>query len=436
MIKVNVEYANPFLKESEDYTNKVHTIHHMIHNQTGKGNDFLGWLEQPICIDVEELKQIKSAAKKIKEQSNVLVVIGIGGSYLGGKAAIELLTDPYKKETEVIFAGYHMSSKETLSLKEYLKDKEFSLNIISKSGTTTEPAIAFRVFKELLILKYGDSYRDRIYVTTDPNKGSLRALANKEGYQTFSIPSNIGGRFSVLTAVGLLPMAVAGINISSVLEGAKKAYYDFLKEDNEAYVYALTRYKLYNQSKAIEILVSYSPSFETLQKWWIQLFGESEGKDGKGLYVSSATFSTDLHSLGQMIQDGKRNIFETIIKVKKPNQDIFIPYQEEDGDDLNYIANKTLEEVNEKAFLGTLIAHSEGNVPNIIIELEKMDEIHFGYLVYFFFKAIAMSAYLIDVNPFNQPGVEAYKKNMFALLGKKGFEEQKKELEKKLKITR
>ncbi|NMA04816.1 MAG: glucose-6-phosphate isomerase [Acholeplasmataceae bacterium] len=431
MIKVNDEFTKQFIKE-EDLSKKIVEIHKMIHNKTGKGNDFLGWLSQP-NISIQELERLKAASRKIRKESTVLVVIGIGGSYLGAKAGIELLTDPYKKDFEVIFAGYHMSDKMTSSLLSYLEDKDFSINVISKSGTTTEPAIAFRLFMNLLVKKYGKKADERIYITTDPKDGALRGIAISKNYPRFTIPKDIGGRFSVLTAVGLLPMAVAGIDIDEILNGAKKAYKDLLNEHNSAYDYAALRYKLYKAGKDIEILVSYDPRFEYLKKWWIQLFGESEGKDGKGLYVSNATFSTDLHSLGQMIQDGKRNLFETVIKVKEEEKDTIIPYSENNLDGLNYLEGKALSEINNKAFLGTLIAHNEGNVPNIIIEIEKVDAYNFGYLVYFFFKAVAMSAYLLDVNPFNQPGVEEYKRNMFALLGKKGYEDLANELKKKLK---
>ena len=432
MIKVNNTFATSFYKET-DLSKQRKQIHEMIHNKTGKGNDFLGWVEQPINPNVEEIKRIKVAAEKIRKQSQVLVVIGIGGSYLGAKAAIELLTDPFKKDFDVIFAGYHMSGAMTKSLLNYLKDKDFSINVISKSGTTTEPAIAFRLLKQLLIEKYQDKADERIYVTTDPDKGALRAVAIEKNYPRFLIPQDIGGRFSVLTAVGLLPMAAAGIDIDQVLLGAKDAYYAYLKEDNAAYTYALTRYQLYQADKKIEIMVSYDPRFEYVSKWWIQLFGESEGKENKALYVSNATFSTDLHSLGQLIQDGERNLFETIIKVRETNQDVNVPFDKDNLDHLNYLADKSLESINHKAFEGTLLAHTEGGVPNIIIEIDKVDAYNFGYLVYFFFKAIAMSAYLLDVNPFNQPGVEDYKRNMFALLGKSGFETLKKALEEKLK---
>mgnify|MGYP000854751771 CR=1 FL=1 len=435
MIKVNEKYALPYIKKRYATKEDVKRIHKSIHEKTGKGNDFLGWVDQPNNIDLEELKRIKEAAELIRQQSKVLLVIGIGGSYLGAKAALEFLKTPFREnELEVIFAGYHISGAYTNALVNYLKDKDFSINVISKSGTTTESAIAFRIFKDLLYEKYGEKEADkRIFVTTDKEKGALKMLSNEKGYPTFVVPDDIGGRYSVLSAVGLLPMAAANINIDEVLEGAKKAYHDLSKVDNEAYKYALLRYDFYMSGTPIEMLINYEPSLLYLSEWWKQLFGESEGKDHKGLFVSSASFSTDLHSLGQMIQDGPRIMFETVLKIKETDGDYKIPYDEEDLDGLNYIAGKTLTAVNEKAFLGTLLAHNAGGVGNIIIEINKQDEFNFGYLVYFFFKACAMSAYLLDVNPFDQPGVESYKKNMFALLGKPGFEELRKELEKKLK---
>lgn len=435
MIKVTDKYALPFLKERNVSDDKVKEIHQMIHEKSGKGNDFLGWVDQPLNFDYDEVKRIKEAVKKIKQNSSVLLVIGIGGSYLGAKAALEFLTDPFKeKDVEVIFAGHQISGTYTNSLVNYLKDKDFSINVISKSGTTTEPAIAFRIFKDLLYEKYGAKEADkRIYVTTDKEKGALKTLANTKGYETFVVPDDIGGRYSVLSAVGLFPMAAAGIDIDQVLEGAKKAYNDLLDINNEAYKYAKLRYDFYKGGTQVEMLVNYEPSLLYLSEWWKQLFGESEGKDGKGLFVSSASFSTDLHSLGQMIQDGPRIMFETVLKIKETQSDFNIPYDEADLDGLNYLKGEKLTSVNEKAFLGTLLAHNDGGVGNIVLEIEKQDEFNFGYLVYFFFKACAMSAYLLDVNPFDQPGVESYKINMFALLGKPGFEEVKKELEKKLK---
>ncbi len=435
MIKVIDKYAVPFLKKRNVSDDEVKKIHQMIHNKTGKGNDFLGWVDQPLNFDYDEVKRIKEAVKQIKKDSTVLLVIGIGGSYLGAKAGLEFLVDPFKKgDVEVIFAGHQISGTYTNSLIEYLKDKDFSINVISKSGTTTEPAIAFRIFKNLLYEKYGVEEADkRIYVTTDKEKGALKTLANAKGYETFVVPDDIGGRYSVLSAVGLFPLAAAGIDIDQVLEGAKKAYDDLLDINNEAYKYAKLRYDFYKGGTSVEMLVNYEPSLLYLSEWWKQLFGESEGKDGKGLFVSSASFSTDLHSLGQMIQDGPRIMFETVLKIKETKSDFNIPYDEADLDGLNYLKDEKLTTVNEKAFLGTLLAHNDGGVGNVVIEINKQDEFNFGYLVYFFFKACAMSAYLLDVNPFDQPGVESYKINMFALLGKPGFLEVKKELEKKLK---
>lgn len=435
MIKVIDKYALPFIKKDYTTIDDITKIHEMIHNKTGKGNDFLGWVDQPAKINEDELKQIKEAAKTIKEQSEVLVVVGIGGSYLGAKAALEFLKDPFDKDgLEVVFAGHHISGSYINSLVNYLNDKDFSINVISKSGTTTEPAIAFRILKELLYEKYGEKEGDkRIYVTTDKDKGALKILANEKGYPTFVVPDDIGGRYSVLSAVGLLPMAAANIDIYQVLAGAKKAYDDLLEVNNEAYKYAKLRYNFYKSGTLVEMLVNYEPSLIYLSEWWKQLFGESEGKNQKGLFVSSASFSTDLHSLGQMIQDGPRIMFETVVKIKEMKTDYTIPNLEVDLDGLNYLQGKTLSSVNEKAFLGTLLAHNDGGVGNIIIELNKQDEYHFGYLVYFFFKACAMSAYLLDVNPFDQPGVESYKENMFALLGKSGFEKIKEKLENKLK---
>lgn len=435
MIKVIDRYAKPFIGKSYVEKKEVERIHQMIHEKTGKGNDFLGWVDQPINFDENEIKQIKEAVKAIKNQSEVLLVIGIGGSYLGAKAAIEFLNKPFQENNvEVIFAGYQISGSYTKALVEYLKNKDFSINVISKSGTTTEPAIAFRIFKNLLYEKYGEEEADkRIFITTDKEKGALKTLANKKGYPTFVVPDDIGGRYSVLSAVGLLPMAVSGINISEILKGAKKAYNDLLDVNNEAYKYAQLRYDFYKNNVLVEMLVNYEPSLLYLSEWWKQLFGESEGKDKKGLFVSSASFSTDLHSLGQMIQDGPRIMFETVLKIKETADDFEIPFDEEDLDGLNYLAGKKLSSVNEKAFLGTLLAHNAGDVGNIILEIERQDEFNFGYLVYFFFKACAMSAYLLDVNPFDQPGVESYKENMFALLGKPGFEKLRKSLEKQLK---
>ena len=436
MIKINQKHVLSFLNDNPKFVDeRAKSIHKMIHEKTGKGNDFLGWLELPLNYDKEEYARIKASALKIKQQSQVLVVIGIGGSYLGAKAALEMLRKPFlsKDDLEVIFLGHHISAAYTDSLINYLKDKSFSINVISKSGTTTEPAIAFRILKRVLEEKYGEvEAKERIYATTDKSKGALRQLANEKGYETFVIPDDVGGRFSVLTAVGLLPIAAAGIDIDEMMEGAAKAYHDFNTESNVAYDYAKLRYRLYESGKKIEMLVNYEPSLVYMSEWWKQLFGESEGKDHKGLFVASAAFSTDLHSLGQYIQDGKRDLFETVIKVGHTKEDVLIASEPVDLDGLNYLTGKSMQFVNEKAFLGTLLAHVDGGVPNIVLEIETINAKTFGYLVYFFEKACAMSAYLLDVNPFDQPGVESYKKNMFALLGKKGFEDLKAALEKKL----
>lgn len=427
-INLNIDEARSFLEtQPESLQKQIKNIHKMIHEKTGKGNDYLGWLDLPKAYDKDEYQRILQAAKKIRKQSQVLVVIGIGGSYLGAKAGLEFLNTPFKKKRlEVVFAGHHMSGAYLNALIEYLKNKKFSINVISKSGTTTEPAIAFRILKNLLEEQVGVlEAKERIYATTDKKRGALHTVAKKNGYEMFTIPDDVGGRFSVLTAVGLLPLEAAGIKTKDILKGAKDALIRYKKtnlEENEAYLYAATRYLLYKEGKKIEMLVGYEPNLIYLNEWWKQLFGESEGKEHKGLFVASANFSTDLHSLGQYIQEGERHLFETVIKVASSESDVVIPKETDDLDELNYISGKPLSYVNEQALKGTMMAHKDGEVPNLLITISTMDAYTFGYLVYFFEKACAMSAYLIDVNPFNQPGVEAYKKNMFALLGKKGFE--------------
>ena len=437
MIKLNNKHALSFLNDdAAKIEARVKDIHQVIHGKTGRGNDFLGWLDLPVNYDKAEYESILSAAKKIQGQSDVLVVIGIGGSYLGAKAALELLRPAFlnKGDLEVLFLGHQISAAYTNALLDYLKDKDYSINVISKSGTTTEPALAFRVLKRALEDKYGEAgAKERIYATTDKARGALRQLATEKGYQTFVIPDDVGGRYSVLTAVGLLPIAAAGINTDQILAGAQKAYHEFLNESNVAYDYAALRYRLYQSGKKIEMLVNYEPSLVYMSEWWKQLFGESEGKENKGLFVASAAFSTDLHSLGQYIQEGERHLFETVIKVNHTASDVIIEAEAQDLDGLNYLTGKSMQFVNEKAFLGTLLAHVDGGVPNIVLEIDTINPETFGYMVYFFEKACAMSAYLLDVNPFDQPGVESYKKNMFALLGKKGFEDLKETLEKKLK---
>ncbi|MDR7237934.1 glucose-6-phosphate isomerase [Neobacillus drentensis] len=422
----------------------VKVAHHSLHEQTGAGSDFLGWIDLPTNYDKEEFSRIQKSAEKIKADSDVLLVIGIGGSYLGARAAIEMLQHSFynvlskeqRKTPQVIFVGNNISSTYMRDLIDVLDGKDFSINVISKSGTTTEPAIAFRIFRKLLEEKYGqEEARKRIYATTDKSRGALKTLATEEGYETFVIADDIGGRYSVLTAVGLLPIAVSGASLEKIMEGAQQAQADFGHselEDNAAYQYAVVRNVLYNKGKTIEMLINYEPGLQYFSEWWKQLFGESEGKDQKGIYPSSANFSTDLHSLGQYVQEGRRDLFETIIKVEKPRHELKIEAFENDLDGLNYLAGQTIDFVNNKAFQGTMLAHTDGGVPNLIVNIPAMDEYTLGYLVYFFEKACAMSGYLLGVNPFDQPGVEAYKVNMFALLGKPGFEEKKAELEKRL----
>ena len=422
----------------------VKVAHHSLHEATGAGNQFLGWMDLPENYDKEEFSRIQKAAEKIKNDSEILLVIGIGGSYLGARAAVEALQHSFynvlPKENrgtpQIIFVGNNISSTYMRDVIDLIEGKDFSINVISKSGTTTEPAIALRIFRKLLEEKYGkEEGAKRIYATTDQSKGALKTVATEEGFETFVIPDDVGGRYSVLTAVGLLPIAVSGADIEALMKGAAAAREDFSHselEDNPAYQYAAVRNILYNKGKTIEMLVNYEPALQYFSDWWKQLFGESEGKDQKGIYPSSANFSTDLHSLGQYVQEGRRDLFETVIKVEKPRHELTIEKTENDLDGLNYLAGQTIDFVNNKAFEGTLLAHTDGGVPNLIVSIPKLDEYTFGYLVYFFEKACAMSGYLLGVNPFDQPGVEAYKVNMFALLGKPGFEEKKAELEKRL----
>ena len=423
----------------------VKVAHHSLHEKTGAGSDYLGWIDLPENYDKEEFSRIQKAAEKIKSDSDVLIVIGIGGSYLGARAALEMLGNTFynamaaeKRGTpQIIFAGNNISSTYMQDVISLIEGKDFSINVISKSGTTTEPALAFRLFRKLLIEKYGEKEaRKRVYATTDKARGALKTLADEEGYETFVIPDDVGGRYSVLTAVGLLPIAVSGADIEAMMKGAAQAMNDYSGselEDNEAYQYAAVRNALYNKGKTIEMLVNYEPGLQYFSEWWKQLFGESEGKDQKGIFPASANFSTDLHSLGQYVQEGRRDMFETIIKVEKPRYELTIEKEANDLDGLNYLAGETVDFVNNKAFEGTMLAHTDGGVPNLIVSIPAMDEYTFGYLVYFFEKACAMSGYLLGVNPFDQPGVEAYKVNMFALLGKPGYEEKKAELEKRLK---
>ncbi len=438
MLKLNDKLVSEFISNDEltNMNEYVKLAHAAVENKTGAGNDFLGWVNLPTDYDKDEFARIKQAAKKIQDQAEILIVIGIGGSYLGAKAVMEFINTsftPADNTPEIFFAGHNMSSTYINELIEYVGDKDFAINVISKSGTTTEPALAFRIFKDRLIQKYGvDEANARIYATTDGNKGALKDQAVAEDWESFVVPDDVGGRFSVLTAVGLLPIAASGIDIDALMAGAQKAQVDFSKEDlfeNDAYKYAAMRNILNRKGKDIEILVGYEPNLTFFNEWWKQLFGESEGKDNRGIFPASVICSTDLHSMGQSIQEGRRNIFETIIKINNVKSDITIESDAKDGDGLNYLSGKTISFANEKALQATAIAHTKGDVPNIVLELEAMDEKSIGYMIYFFEKAVAISGYILGVNPFDQPGVEEYKKNMFALLGKPGFEDLKAELE-------
>lgn len=439
MLRLNTTLVEKVLdvEKVQTLAAKVPAVDKMIREKSGPGNDFLGWVDLPETYDREEFDRIITAAKRIRSEVEVLVVVGIGGSYLGAKSAIEMMKKPFaKEEVEIIFAGHHMSSDYLAGLMSYLKDKTFAINVISKSGTTTEPALAFRLLQKQLIDQVGKEVaQTRIFATTDKSRGALKQLADAQGYETFVVPDDIGGRFSVLTAVGLLPIAAAGIDIEAMMQGAKEARQNTQAntfENNDAYRYAVLRNALYNEGKTIEILVNYEPALTYFGEWWKQLFGESEGKDGKGIFPASVNFSTDLHSLGQYIQDGRRDLFETVIQVNNIDATVLIEKEEEDLDGLNFLAGKTMQFVNEQAYRGTLLAHTDGDAPNMVVEIDAMDAYHYGYLAYFFEIACAMSGYLLDVNPFDQPGVEAYKKNMFALLGKPGFEDLSAELKKQL----
>ncbi|MDO4793582.1 MAG: glucose-6-phosphate isomerase [Filifactor alocis] len=427
-ISLDYRYTQGIIRDEEieqmmGYAEVAETV---LEEGNGPGNDFLGWRNLPASYDREEFERIKKAAQKIRDNSDYLVTIGIGGSYLGAKAVIEALRNPYgETKTKVLFSGNSISGTELAQLVEFLKDKQWSINVISKSGTTTEPAISFRILKNELEAKYGkEEARERIYVTTDARRGALKTLCDKEGYESFVIADNIGGRYSVLTAVGLLPIAVAGFDIDKLMEGATSSMREMREKQGRSNLcrfYAALRNILYNKGKHIEILVSYEPRLAYLSEWYKQLFGESEGKDGKGIFPASAIFSTDLHSMGQYIQDGKRVLFETVLRINEPSADIVLPELEEDLDGLNYIAGKTVDEVNRIALEATATAHLAGGVPNIIIDVPKWDEYHLGYLLYFFERSCAISGYLLAVNPFDQPGVEEYKKTMFKMLGKPGY---------------
>ena len=433
-IKLNYKQTNITKKMIQDYAKKVEKNHKELHKRAGDDNDFVGWLELPTNYDKEEFKRIKKVAKKIAKESDILVVIGIGGSYLGARAVIESLTSTFynllpekqRKFPQILYVGNNLSPNYINELIEYIGDKDFSVNVILKSGTTTEPAIAFRIFREILENKYGiDEARSRIYATTDKEKGALKTLSENEGYEQFVVPDNVGGRYSVLTAVGLLPIAVAGIDIDKLMEGARNAQERFDDPDlkyNECYQYAVIRNILYNKmNKTTEILVNYEPKMHYFTEWWKQLYGESEGKENKGIFPAGVDFTTDLHSMGQYIQEGRRDLFETVINVKTPKNDIVINPDDDNLDGLNYLAGKTMDYVNKKAMEGTIKAHVDGDVPNVMIEMNKLDEKNLGELIYFFEKACAMSGMILGVNPFNQPGVEKYKKNMFHLLEKPGY---------------
>ena len=432
-IKLNLKNTGILQKSIMEYKEQVENIHKELHKKANDEKDFVGWLELPTNYDKKEFSRIKKAAKKIKKESDILVVIGIGGSYLGARAVIEsltssfynMLTEKQRKYPQILYVGNNLSPNYINELIEYIGDKDFSVNVISKSGTTTEPAIAFRIFREILENKYGiEEARSRIYVTTDKERGALKTLADNEGYEKFVIPDNVGGRYSVLTAVGLLPIATAGIDIEKLMQGAQNAqerYDDPNLKYNECYKYAVTRNILYKLYKNTEILVNYEPKMHYFTEWWKQLYGESEGKDQKGIFPAGVDFTTDLHSMGQYIQEGRRNLFETVISIENPKSDITINSDEDNLDGLNYLSGKTLDYVNKKAMEGTVKAHVSGDVPNIMINIENLDEENIGELIYFFEKACAMSGMILGVNPFNQPGVEEYKKNMFKLLKKPGI---------------
>lgn len=432
-ISLNFKNAGITKKSIMEYKEQVENIHKDLHRRANDEKDFVGWLELPTNYDKKEFARIKKAAKKIKKESDILVVIGIGGSYLGARAVIEALTSSFynmlpnkqRKFPQILYVGNNLSPNYINELIEYIGNKDFSINVISKSGTTTEPAVAFRIFREILENKYGiDEARSRIYATTDKEKGALKSLAESEGYEQFVVPDNVGGRYSVLTAVGLLPIAVAGIDIDKLMEGARLAqerYNDSSLKYNECYQYAVVRNILYKLYKNTEILVNYEPKMHYFTEWWKQLFGESEGKEQKGIFPAGVDFTTDLHSMGQYIQEGRRNLFETVISIEEPNSDITIPSDDDNLDGLNYLAGKGLDYVNKKAMEGTVQAHVSGDVPNIIINLKQLNETSIGELIYFFEKACAVSGMILGINPFNQPGVEEYKKNMFKLLKKPGY---------------
>ena len=436
MNQITIDYSKTGVQSHEVayFKEQIALAHKNLHEKTGAGNDFLGWVDLPVDYDKEEFARIQKAAEKIKNDSDVLIVIGIGGSYLGARACVDALSHTFynslskeqRKTPEIYYVGNNISGTYLKDLLDVCEGKEVSVNVISKSGTTTEPAIAFRVFKDFMEQKYGkEEAKNRIFATTDKAKGALLTLAKEEGYETFVIPDDVGGRFSVLTAVGLLPIAAAGIDIAELMKGAadaREAYSNENVDENPCYQYAAVRNALLRKGKTTEIIVNYEPCMQYFGEWWKQLYGESEGKDGKGLYPSSVNFSTDLHSLGQYIQDGQRIMFETVINVENARKDVTIQEEASDLDGLNYLAGKTMDFVNKQAYKGTILAHVDGGVPNIVVNMPAIDAYNMGQLIYFFEKACGISGYLLGVNPFDQPGVEEYKKNMFALLGKKGFE--------------
>lgn len=429
-VSLNNKYAVQFIEQDEvaAVQDFIAATHRKIHEKTGAGAEYLGWLEWASNFDQNELARIEETAQKLRAKSDVLIVIGIGGSYLGAKAVQDLLQPSFGlNEMDVIYAGQNLSGRYLEELLAYIEGKEVTLNVISKSGTTTEPAIAFRVLRAWMQEKYGEQAADRIIATTDKTAGALRKSVEKSGYTSFEIPSDIGGRYSVLTAVGLLPLAVAGVDIRKLVEGAAQAEKELASPnvfENDAYLYAAYRQILNARGHSIEVMASFEPAMAGLNEWWKQLFGESEGKQGKGIFPASVIYSTDLHSLGQYLQNGRRTLFETMISFTADEHESKIPYDEEDGDGLNYLADKTMHEVNQQAMNATALAHVEGGVPVLTLEVERMDAFHTGYLLYFFMKACAMSAYLSGVNPFDQPGVELYKQNMFELLGKPGYEKK------------
>jgi glucose-6-phosphate isomerase len=442
-ISLNIEGLNGFISKSEikEFTKQTGAANKALHDKSGKGNDFLGWVELPNQINNQQ--EIIDAADKIGKDLDVMVVIGIGGSYLGAKAVIDALSDNFSNfetkpgKTKIVYAGHNISEDYLFELLNFLKNKEWAITVISKSGTTTEPALAFRLLKNELENKYGkDRASEKIIAVTDEKRGALRQLADSEGYKTFVIPDDVGGRYSVLTPVGLLPIAVAGFDISEIIRGAKYMYgrisSDKSYDDNIAEQYAAVRNALYQKGKTTEILVNYNPKLHFIAEWWKQLYGESEGKENKGIFPASVDFTTDLHSMGQYIQEGIRNIFETVLSVKQPENRVEVPSDKLNLDKLNYLAGKRIDDINKMAELGTSIAHIDGGVPNIKIELPEINEFYLGQLIYFYEKACGISGYTLDVNPFDQPGVEAYKKNMFALLEKPGFEKETAEIKKRL----